>query len=458
MRAPAAPGVTQLTMGTGSGMCGAPDWAFGTRPHLAGNGPIPVRSRSCSIIGGMVEVGLAFVCALVAWSVTAALIARAQREGGTYAKVLAGSALALAVALSAAFPGALLGFSGLTFRIWQIGAGLFGPLLAAWGALEYAVASARARFAARLAVTTLAVVPGVVLALDPVRSGFGSGYPPQGEHYDLIPGVALGAVHAFAALALAGGAVAALRGRAAGHRLPVVGMAALAVGLEVAVARLGLGVFGQVLMLGALAALWAAFMRAQKEPEEPQGRRRGGRRRGGGRGRREDEGGPDDHGALEDDGEDEAVFGRRRKAEPQDDYDYDDGYDDGYDRGYGEGPEHGRAGGRPSRLRGVITIYTLAEGRADDFDDLAEAVVEEVARREPDTLLFACHTVPSAPLQRIVYAIYRDELAQEEHEQQPHVREFARRSGHSVTATNVIELSLAGASASDHLAGMLMPR
>ncbi len=109
-------------------------------------------------------------------------------------------------------------------------------------------------------------------------------------------------------------------------------------------------------------------------------------------------------------------------------------------------------------MRGVITIYALAEGRADDFDDVADLVVDEVARREPDTLLFACHTVPSAPLQRIVYAIYRDDLALEEHEQQPHVREFARRVAHSVTATNVIELSLAGASASDHLAAMLMPR
>ncbi|MDA2807007.1 putative quinol monooxygenase [Nocardiopsis suaedae] len=400
----------------------------------------------------MVEVGLAFVCALVAWSVTAALIARGQRDGGTYAKVLAGSAVALAVALSAAFPGALLGFSGLTFRIWQIGAGLFGPLLAAWGALEYAVASPRVRFGARLVVTTLAVVPAVVLALDPVRSDFGGGYPPQGEHYDIIPGLALAAVHLFAVAALAGAAAAALRGRTPGHRATVVGLLALAVLLEIAVARLGLGVFGQVLMLGALAALWAAFMRAQDPPEEPQGRRRG-RRRGGGRGRRGDDDAWDDDG---DDGEDDAVFGRRRKAEPEDDY----GYEDDYGAPYG-GADDDRApagGGRPSRMRGVITIYALAEGRADDFDDVADLVVDEVARREPDTLLFACHTVPSAPLQRIVYAIYRDDLAMEEHEQQPHVREFTRRVAHSVTATNVIELSLAGAAASDHLADMLMPR
>jgi quinol monooxygenase YgiN len=66
--------------------------------------------------------------------------------------------------------------------------------------------------------------------------------------------------------------------------------------------------------------------------------------------------------------------------------------------------------------------------------------------------------VPSAPLQRIVYAMYRDELAREEHERQPHVMEFARRGASYVVATNVIELSLSGAAASDGLAAMLMPR
>ncbi|WP_017596527.1 putative quinol monooxygenase [Nocardiopsis potens] len=402
----------------------------------------------------MVEVALAFVCALVAWSAAAALIARTLREPRTYAKVLSGSAVAVAVALSGAFVGALLDFSAPTFRILQIGAGLLGPLLAAWGTAEYAVGSARARFGLRLAVAVLSVVPVVVLALDPVRGNFDRDYPAMSDHYDLIPGIALGAVHLFSVGLLLACAVAAMRAegrRTANHRLTVVGLIALAVLLEIAVTRLGLGMLGQVLMAGALGALWTGFLRAQNPPEEPRGRRRGRRRSGAPRsgGDESDEQDREDR----DEGDDE-VWGRRRKRTEDDHYDDGGGYDDGYDDGYDEAP----APRAPSRLRGVITIYTLAEGGADGFDDCADLVVDEVARREPDTLLFACHTVPSAPLQRIVYAIYRDELALEEHEQQPHVREFSRRSAQFVTATNVIELALSGASATDNLADMLMPR
>ncbi len=409
------------------------------------------------MISGMVEVALAFVCALVAWSAAAALIARTLREPHTYAKVLAGSAVSVAVALSAAFIGALLGFSGPAFRLLQIGAGLLGPLLAAWGTAEYAVASARTRFGLRLAVAVLSVVPVVVLALDPVRGNFGRDYPAMSDHYDLIPGIALAAVHIFSAGLLLACAVVAARAegrRTAGHRLSVVGLIALAVLLEIAITRLGLGMLGQVLMAGALGALWTGFVRAQNPPEEPRGRRRGRRRSGAPR-----SGGADDldgHDREDRDEGDDEVWGRRRKR--TEDEHYDDGYRDDYADGYEDGYDEPPAPRAPSRLRGVITIYTLAGGGADGFDDCADLVVDEVARREPDTLLFACHTVPSAPLQRIVYAIYRDELALEEHEQQPHVREFARRSAHFVTATNVIELALSGASATDNLADMLMPR
>ncbi|GAB3479746.1 putative quinol monooxygenase [Nocardiopsis coralliicola] len=400
----------------------------------------------------MVEVALAFACALVAWSATAALIARGQRVPGTYPRILAASAAAVAIGLSAAFPGALLGFSGITFRLLQVGVGLLGPLLAAWGAVEYAIRSERARFGVRLLVAVLGIVPTAVLALDPVSGNFSNDYPPLNDHYDFIPGIAVSAVHIFAAAAIAVCAAAALRagGRAGTHRASVVGLIGLAVLLEILVARMGLGALGQVVMVGALAALWGAFVRALNPPEEPQRRRRGRRSPSGG-------GDPDDG-----EGDDE-VWGRRRRARDDDYDDYDDdGFADERDEvrsaPAGRGGRSGRGAPRRPRMRGIITIYTLANGGADTFDDCADAVVDEVDRREPDTLLFACHTVPSAPQQRIVYAIYRDELAQEEHEQQPHVREFARRSAPAVVATNVIELSLAGASVADSLPDMLMPR
>ncbi|WP_460999079.1 putative quinol monooxygenase [Streptomonospora sediminis] len=416
----------------------------------------------------MVEVGLAFVCALVAWSATAALIARGTRRPRLFTTVWVAAAAILAVALSAAFPGALLDFSGATFRILQIGIGLLAPLLTAWGAVEYSVASARGRFGTRLVVTTLGVVPLVVLTMDRLRGRFDNGYPVMSEHYDTIPSFALALVHTFAAVALVVCAIVVVRRlgeqpRSARHELSVLGLMALSVLLEVVVSRFGLGVLGQLLMLGAVAALWVGFLRAVNPPRERPSRRAG-------RGRSRAGGGQDGQRDGADDDEEDGVWGRRRRRDRDDDHEYDDerdgydgpdeyGYDD-YESGGRDGAGRGSGGPAPRQqpLRGIITIYTLAEGRAEAFDEAAEDVVDEVARREPDTLLFACHTVPSAPLQRIVYAMYRDDLALEEHEQQSHVIEFTRRSTGAVVATNVIELSLAGASATDNLAGMLMPR
>ncbi|ASU82163.1 hypothetical protein CDO52_04620 [Nocardiopsis gilva YIM 90087] len=414
----------------------------------------------------MVEVGLAFVCALVAWSATAALIARTQREPQVYTGAWVASSVGVAIALSAAFPGALLDFSDVTFRIFQIGVALIGPLMAAWGAVEYAVDSPRARFGTRLVVTALTIVPLVVLAIDRLRGRYDGSYPAMADHYDLIPKTVLGLVHTFAVLALIACAIVAVRRmrerpRFAQHQLTVIGLAALAVVLEILVARVGLAVLGQLMMLGAVGALWAALVRAQKPPRERRGRGRGGRRRS--------TAPPPDASDVDEDEQDfqdvrdqeeDGVWGRRRRKEPEYD-EYDDGFDRGFDDAddYDEYDDEPAASARqPSRLRGIITIYTLAEGHADAFDDCADEVVDEVARREPDTLLFAAHTVPSAPQQRIVYAIYRDQLAIEEHDQQPHVMEFQRRSSSHVVATNVIELALSGASATDNLASMLMPR
>ncbi|GAA1982301.1 hypothetical protein GCM10009799_04240 [Nocardiopsis rhodophaea] len=413
----------------------------------------------------MVEVGLAFVCALVAWSATAALIARTQREPRVYTGAWVASSVGVAIALSAAFPGALLEFSDVTFRIFQIGVALIGPLMAAWGAVEYAVDSPRARFGTRLVVTALTIVPLVVLTLDRLRGRYDSSYPALADHYDLIPKSVLGLVHTFAALALIACAIVAVRRmgerpRFAQHQLTVIGLVALAAVLEILVARVGLAVLGQLMMLGAVGALWAALVRSQKPPRERRGRGRGGRRRSAAPPRDTSEADEAEQESQDfRDQEEDGVWGRRRRKEPE----YDE-YDDGFDRGFDDEDDYddyGEPSASPrqsSRLLGIITIYTLAEGHEDAFDDCADEVVDEVARREPDTLLFAAHTVPSAPQQRIVYAIYRDQLAIEEHEQQPHVMEFQRRSSSHVVATNVIELALSGASANDNLAHMLMPR
>jgi quinol monooxygenase YgiN len=113
-------------------------------------------------------------------------------------------------------------------------------------------------------------------------------------------------------------------------------------------------------------------------------------------------------------------------------------------RSEGKRPLDSPAGDDPSRgqLFGQIAIYTLLEDTVDEFDHLTERVVEQVRSHEPDTLVYIVHAVPSAPLQRILYEVYRSRRAYERHGQQPYVREFEAERRPYVLATNVIELGL----------------
>ncbi|MEV8636064.1 antibiotic biosynthesis monooxygenase [Streptosporangium sp. NPDC051023] len=104
-----------------------------------------------------------------------------------------------------------------------------------------------------------------------------------------------------------------------------------------------------------------------------------------------------------------------------------------------------QAGGsnRPSpSIYGLLTVFTLLDGTGEMFDRLAEETLEAVRRAEPDTLIYACHSVKSAPLQRIVYELYRDEVAYTDHQRQPHVERFVTERQNMVLATNVIELNV----------------
>ena len=95
-----------------------------------------------------------------------------------------------------------------------------------------------------------------------------------------------------------------------------------------------------------------------------------------------------------------------------------------------------------SRLFGQIAIYTLLDDTAEEFERLASEVVEQVKAREPDTLVYVMHGVPAAPMQRILYAVYRDEAAFDRHERQPYIRQFEQEREPFVLATNVIELGV----------------
>jgi quinol monooxygenase YgiN len=95
-----------------------------------------------------------------------------------------------------------------------------------------------------------------------------------------------------------------------------------------------------------------------------------------------------------------------------------------------------------AELYGQIAIYTLLEDRVEDFDRLTRRVVRQVRTQEPDTLVYIVHAVPSAPMQRILYEVYRDRSAYEEHKRQPYVIAFEADRRPLVLATNIIELGL----------------
>jgi quinol monooxygenase YgiN len=98
-------------------------------------------------------------------------------------------------------------------------------------------------------------------------------------------------------------------------------------------------------------------------------------------------------------------------------------------------------GGTPRPI-GRLSIYTLHEDKTREFDEIAEQAAEGVREAEPDTLVYVIHIVPKAPMQRIMYEIYRDRAAFLSHERQPHIRQFAADRASCVLATNVIDLRL----------------
>ena len=148
------------------------------------------------------------------------------------------------------------------------------------------------------------------------------------------------------------------------------------------------------------------------------------------------QGGPERYAADED-----AGYGRGRYGDEPDSLAGPDDYGPGpgaVAAGVGELPGAEPRGG----LFGQIAIYTLLEDRIDDFDRLTGQVVEQVRAAEPGTLAYIVHAVPTAPLQRILYEVYADRAAYEEHKSRPYVAAYEAERRRLVLATNVIELDL----------------
>ena len=325
---------------------------------------------------------------LVAAVSTGMLAGRCVRQPRADVILWAVATLGLTVALAAQSMGFASGFGPATFRAVQLCALLLAPLSLAWGTVELVAQSGAVRFGTRLVSGALAAVAAVILATDPLTAEpFGKSWPSADAHSQPFSHYALDLVQAVAVLAmLLSAALVLVYAREDPRWWPAL----------TAVAPVGLAVFATValryslpdrsayplLSLMAAALAWFGMSRLKDVP-----------------GRESQETG---------------------SGVPADRY-----------------PAYG-----PPRPYGRILIFTVIEDRIADFDRLAGQVAEEVRTGEPDTLVYVIHLVPNAPLQRIFYEVYRDQVAFERHENQPYMKRFVADRRACVLATNVIELRL----------------
>jgi quinol monooxygenase YgiN len=427
----------------------------------------------------LLVAGLGCLGALAA---TGLLVARCLRAPSAALVAWTIAEFGLAVSLVAQASGHAVGFGPVAFRAMEIGAGVLAPLALAVGLTEVAGKSLPVRFAVRLILSAIAFVDLVILGSDPLSAAaFSKAWPGPLVYYQVIPDNLL---QYTAPIAVAVALIAALctairlqRNRAWQAAVQPVAAAAVATlaasapGLALLAAAnqvgtsLPVGSLVAPLCVVAAALTWYACLRlgslhagllrhgAAPEDADEWAEQRSWTVRSDETGGFEPLGADaDPYGGLyhhrDDDSDYDvaayagpgldpggyAVKGAYRGAEPGAGYDDDTGYSE-VPAGYGEDD----AG---SRLFGQIAIYTLLEDRVTPFDRLTRHVVKQVKANEPDTLVFIVHAVPSAPMQRILYEVYRDRAAYEQHKRQPYLAQFEIDRRAYVLATNVIELGL----------------
>ena len=78
-----------------------------------------------------------------------------------------------------------------------------------------------------------------------------------------------------------------------------------------------------------------------------------------------------------------------------------------------------------SRHFGLVVRFTLRDqAAATAFDRLSAETLEGIRTQEPGTLVYVTHLPEDQPLIRVLYELYEDRAAFEEHEAQPHTRRF----------------------------------
>jgi len=429
----------------------------------------------------MVEALLALVATLGALVATGLLISRAYKDRLLYLIAWSVTLVGVSVALIAMTLGFLLGFNEPLFRVMELGGALLAPIWLALGMVELIARVVQVRFAAWLFAISYTVVATVILLLDPLRGSFSKKLPKPNDIYDALPPLLINGAHVVAVIALVVCAavtavLASRQDREAYELLIPIALVALAGVLVVAGSRGFLpGALAVIALGGAAGLVWYGAMRTLPVYADDDGYA------------------GDEYG---DDGYADSAYAAQQPAQPAqaptpptppvpatpvagpqaqmsqpappppkpatkrgelrfpepsaEELRFPEPAPptsiDGLRPATGESPMPGipgvPGGFDLSRACGQITVYTLLDGREEQFDRLAEDLVRAARTGEPGTLIFACHEVVNAPTQRIFYQLFKDENAFASHRQQPHLQRFTSESRGHVLATNVIELKL----------------
>ncbi|MDR2985237.1 MAG: antibiotic biosynthesis monooxygenase [Nocardiopsaceae bacterium] len=439
----------------------------------------------------LIVVALGTVIAAVG---TGVLAARCARTPKMFLAAWTIAVFGLAVSLAAQALGDLSGYSDLIFRAMELGGQGIAPLALSLGLVELVAWGLPARFSMRLAVSAIGVIVLVVLGTDPLSgaSKLTTSWPDPSVFYNIIP---LGLTEFLAAFTAGTAVISALVALARSSRGPayaeVTAPALTASAAAIAISVPGLMMLAQVKFGGSVFALVALVAAALTWLAASSAVRRGlaDDRGPGDRDRRRQPAGPgwyDDDDYLTSAYRDEAArrsaagTGQRygddhggvgypalaalaaERSEPAhrdpgrydssqfdsaqfDSAQFDSGLlpDSGVIEPYERRAErHAADPAQAGQMFGQITIYTLLDDRLRDFDRMTEEVVEQVRSLEPGTLVYIVHGVPTAPMQRILYEVYRDRAAYDEHMARPYVARYVAERRSMVLATNAIELGL----------------
>jgi quinol monooxygenase YgiN len=406
------------------------------------------------------------------------------------------SVFGLAVALAAQSLGYLSGYSDLVFRSMELGAQAVAPLGLSLGLVELIGRSVPGRFAMRLAVSAIGVIVLVILGTDPLSQAtpLSSSWPDPAVFYQLIPVALIDFLALFTVVtAVVSGLVVLVRSGRGPDFAAVVGPALTGAAAAILIAVPGLMMLAHVRLSSTIFALttvlaavltWGAATSASRRglaDDRPARDRERSRQFGGpawyepddephaafdhldpvddyrGSGYRDEPAVPGAHQGLAGSRAGErfgdpdsdisypalaALAAERSHPDQYDSGEYDSEQYDSVARSDGHRTRLADGGDPPGHLFGQITIYTLLDDRLEEFDRMTERVVEEVRSREPDTLVYIVHAVPTAPMQRILYEVYRDRAAYDEHLAQPYVMRYTAEQRSMVLAANAIELGL----------------